>query len=287
MKEAGTTRPRFTAFASTDCHTCLSGNRKCERQRPYCSTCLERGVKCGGYVTPLSWHESRAYSGRESSRRHQQWRNRRSDSTTERAGTFHLVQRGSQKSKKSCPLIFPQTEDHVEQHSVSPEVTHSVIESEASLTDTAYVDSLLDNLVSETYPESDTDHDPTPSLPITSSIVHAHPPWTGRETENDEITDYEKALPRVLHSTAAAANHPDPEVLTPGNLLLGSDIALSFEWSNMEWEDTQSMLDSAFSTFPLAPSFGWRQQHEMALRYCKHLFPSIDHVDLEYHRQTD
>ena len=55
------TRPRLVAFASTDCHTCLSRKRNCPRQRPYCSTCLDRGIKCGGYATALSWHESRAY----------------------------------------------------------------------------------------------------------------------------------------------------------------------------------------------------------------------------------
>lgn len=62
MREAGATRPRLVAFAPTGCHTCLSGNRKCQKQRPYCSTCLDRGIKCGGYATALSWHESRTYS---------------------------------------------------------------------------------------------------------------------------------------------------------------------------------------------------------------------------------
>jgi hypothetical protein len=61
MKEAGATRPRLVAFASTDCHTCLSRKRNCQRQRPYCSTWLDRGIKCGGYATALSWHESRTY----------------------------------------------------------------------------------------------------------------------------------------------------------------------------------------------------------------------------------
>jgi hypothetical protein len=59
--EAGATRPRLVACASTDCHTCLSAKRNCQRQRPYCSTCLDRGIKCGGYATALSWHESRTY----------------------------------------------------------------------------------------------------------------------------------------------------------------------------------------------------------------------------------
>ncbi|RFU34827.1 hypothetical protein B7463_g1544, partial [Scytalidium lignicola] len=62
MKEAGATRPRLVAFASADCHTCLSGERKCQRQRPYCSTCLDNGIKCGGYVTALSWHQSRNHN---------------------------------------------------------------------------------------------------------------------------------------------------------------------------------------------------------------------------------
>ncbi|KAK5042119.1 hypothetical protein LTR13_001925 [Exophiala sideris] len=282
MKEAGTTRPRFTAFAPTDCHTCLSGNRKCERQRPYCSTCLERGVKCGGYATTLSWHSSRAYSGRTPSRNHQQRPSRRSpfqtqqcgrgglaNSITESAGTFRLIETRSRGSNKSSPVTSPSSKDNNEEHSLSPDVINTVTESEVQLPDTTNIDSLLDDFAAETYPENDPGHELIPSSTIAGPSIHPLPPWPGAETENDELADYEVALQTAIPSTQAAAHQLDSALFTPSNLLLGSDLVLSFDWSNMESEDTQEMLDSAFSTFPLAPYPGaaWRLQHEMALKY--------------------
>ncbi|KAI1614983.1 fungal-specific transcription factor domain-containing protein [Exophiala viscosa] len=282
MKEAGTTRPRFTAFAPTDCHTCLSGNRKCERQRPYCSTCLERGVKCGGYATTLSWHSSRAYSGRTSSRGHQQRPNRRSpfqdqqcgrggptNLITETAGTFRLAETRSRGSKKTSPVTPSQTEDNLDQHSESPEGTIAVIEDEGRLVDTTNIDSFLDDFAPETYPENAQGHDVVPGLGVTSPSIQHLVPWTGGEAQNNEVIDYEDVLPTAIPSTTVAVGHLDSATLSPSNLLSGSDIVLSFDWSNMEPEDTQEMLDSAFSTFPLAPYPGaaWRQQHEMALKY--------------------
>lgn len=278
MKEAATTRPHFTAFALTDCHTCLSGNRKCGRQRPYCSPCLERGLKCGGYVTPLSWHESRAYSGKASRRRHQQRHDRRlflqsqqyrshvglGSSNAGSAGTSHNVESRSRKSRSPAPLISPPSDYHAAQSSISPEVRHPVIES-----DTTNTPSLLDVFQSGANPEDNPDHESIPTHRITSPSVHSTQSWTGPDTENDEINDYEEALPTVVQSTAVAASHPYSTALTYNNSVLGSDFALPFEWSNMESESTQAMLDSVFSTFPLTPFLGWRQQHEMALKYCK------------------
>lgn len=54
------------AFAGTDCHTCVSTRRKCDRRRPQCTTCLDLGLKCGGFVTPLSWDDSRILLGKPS-----------------------------------------------------------------------------------------------------------------------------------------------------------------------------------------------------------------------------
>ena len=56
------------AFARTDCHTCVSTRRKCDRRRPQCTTCLDLGLKCGGFVTPLSWDDSRILLGKPSQR---------------------------------------------------------------------------------------------------------------------------------------------------------------------------------------------------------------------------
>lgn len=54
------------AFARTDCHTCVSTHRKCDRRRPQCTTCLDLGLKCGGFATPLSWDDSRIFLGKPS-----------------------------------------------------------------------------------------------------------------------------------------------------------------------------------------------------------------------------
>lgn len=54
------------AFARTDCHTCVSSRRKCDRRRPQCTTCLDQGLKCGGFATPLSWDDSRIFLGKPS-----------------------------------------------------------------------------------------------------------------------------------------------------------------------------------------------------------------------------
>lgn len=78
--DAGASRPRRVAFAPSDCHTCLSATRKCQRERPYCSTCLSRGIRCGGYATELSWHSSRTFTSR--GRRPSQQRTSRASTST-------------------------------------------------------------------------------------------------------------------------------------------------------------------------------------------------------------
>lgn len=61
---AQTRKSNSLAFARTDCHTCTADGVQCDRQRPQCNTCLNRGRKCGGFATPLSWDERRTYQGR-------------------------------------------------------------------------------------------------------------------------------------------------------------------------------------------------------------------------------
>lgn len=41
--------------AACDCFTCIGQNIRCDRKRPYCSPCLERGKDCAGYKTTLTW----------------------------------------------------------------------------------------------------------------------------------------------------------------------------------------------------------------------------------------
>ncbi|KAI9680184.1 MAG: hypothetical protein M1829_001421 [Trizodia sp. TS-e1964] len=41
--------------AADDCFACRKRGQKCDRRRPYCSQCLERGKECSGYKTQLTW----------------------------------------------------------------------------------------------------------------------------------------------------------------------------------------------------------------------------------------
>lgn len=41
--------------AESDCHTCQSSKRHCDRQRPRCSVCVTSGNNCGGYVQAWNW----------------------------------------------------------------------------------------------------------------------------------------------------------------------------------------------------------------------------------------
>lgn len=52
-------RTNSLAFARSDCHTCASLSDKCDRRRPKCSACIDRGRCCGGFATPLSWDSKR------------------------------------------------------------------------------------------------------------------------------------------------------------------------------------------------------------------------------------
>lgn len=54
-------RTNSLAFASVDCHTCSIRGNKCDRRRPQCSPCLSKGIKCAGFVTPLTWDHRRMW----------------------------------------------------------------------------------------------------------------------------------------------------------------------------------------------------------------------------------
>lgn len=41
--------------AADDCFTCSNAGLNCDRRRPYCSQCLDRGRDCAGYKTTLTW----------------------------------------------------------------------------------------------------------------------------------------------------------------------------------------------------------------------------------------
>lgn len=48
-------RTNSLGSAKTDCHTCSSLKKPCDRQRPQCGTCRHEQRKCGGYVLDLVW----------------------------------------------------------------------------------------------------------------------------------------------------------------------------------------------------------------------------------------
>ncbi|KIW29496.1 uncharacterized protein PV07_05309 [Cladophialophora immunda] len=48
-------RTNSLGWAKSDCHTCSSLGRSCDRRRPRCSACLADGVICAGYVQQLNW----------------------------------------------------------------------------------------------------------------------------------------------------------------------------------------------------------------------------------------
>lgn len=50
FKSQTTHRTNSLGWAKSDCHTCQSTSRLCDRRRPRCDTCTAQGIICGGYV---------------------------------------------------------------------------------------------------------------------------------------------------------------------------------------------------------------------------------------------
>ena len=44
-----------TTGAADDCFACQDRHTSCDRRRPYCTQCLDRGKDCSGYKTTLTW----------------------------------------------------------------------------------------------------------------------------------------------------------------------------------------------------------------------------------------
>lgn len=80
-------------WAITDCHNCQADGRDCDRQRPRCRVCINRGIHCGGYVQQLRWHVGVASRGKL---------NRRSLPTIK----SDLVSSKKQDQGQSSDLIF-------------------------------------------------------------------------------------------------------------------------------------------------------------------------------------
>jgi hypothetical protein len=59
-------KPNPQSVSSTDCHTCKSQGRRCDRQRPQCATCTSHVEKCGGFETPLQWDRGSKSSSTQS-----------------------------------------------------------------------------------------------------------------------------------------------------------------------------------------------------------------------------
>ena len=56
-------RTNSLGWAKSDCHTCASLHRHCDRQRPRCSPCLTEGATCAGYVQELNWDRGSQRAG--------------------------------------------------------------------------------------------------------------------------------------------------------------------------------------------------------------------------------
>jgi hypothetical protein len=59
FKPSATHRTNSLGWAKSDCHTCQSNSRSCDRRRPRCQPCTDRGIICGGYIQQLQWQDSR------------------------------------------------------------------------------------------------------------------------------------------------------------------------------------------------------------------------------------
>lgn len=55
FKPPTTHRTNSLGWAKSDCHSCQSSSRTCDRRRPRCNSCTSQGVICGGYVQRLQW----------------------------------------------------------------------------------------------------------------------------------------------------------------------------------------------------------------------------------------
>ncbi|KAJ9139114.1 hypothetical protein NKR23_g8009 [Pleurostoma richardsiae] len=57
-------RTNSLGWADSDCHTCRAQNRRCDRRRPMCDTCMDAGVRCHGFKLKLDWQPGIASRGK-------------------------------------------------------------------------------------------------------------------------------------------------------------------------------------------------------------------------------
>ena len=115
-------RTNSLAFSQTDCHSCTSAGRACDRRRPQCSTCLGLGVKCGGFVTPLSWDNNRIWLGQPSQKkRHIYDSNRGNQSPKASPRAFRFVDASSRRKRRRRVSPVSSPEEEICRASESPE----------------------------------------------------------------------------------------------------------------------------------------------------------------------
>ncbi|KFY08400.1 hypothetical protein V492_06265 [Pseudogymnoascus sp. VKM F-4246] len=118
-------RTNSLAFAQTDCHSCASAGRQCDRRRPQCSTCLGLGVKCGGFATPLSWDNNRIWLGQPSQKTRYIYDSKKGNASPKASKAspraFRFVDASSRRKRrrKVSPVSSP--DDEVCNASESPE----------------------------------------------------------------------------------------------------------------------------------------------------------------------
>ncbi|KAL5350691.1 hypothetical protein ACLOAV_004260 [Pseudogymnoascus australis] len=126
-------RTNSLAFSQTDCHSCLSAGRACDRRRPQCSTCLGLGVKCGGFVTPLSWDNNRIWLGQPSQKARYIYDGNRGNETPKASPrAFRFVDASSRRKRRRrvSPVSSPEEEicrasDSPEEVGIDPYLAHS------------------------------------------------------------------------------------------------------------------------------------------------------------------
>jgi hypothetical protein len=270
MTKTGATRPRFAASAPTDCHTCLSRQRQCDKQRPYCSTCLDEGLNCGGYATSLLWHRCRDYSGTQSRRHGQHSASPRGAEDLDKpqtrsppvaTRTFRFVELRNRRTRQPRKVTSaqPKTPHGVQEFGPS-EATSLGIDLDTGFSPTMDIDSFLDNLQPEIHLGDERCEVSDQTVP-TSDTGQT---WPALEKESCPVSD------RMINPDAVTLGitsaQPASPALSPRSMTFALDDGLTFEWPDLGvCNDRRHTPDTfSFSTYVSAD-----QQQEILLKYCE------------------
>ncbi|KIW69286.1 hypothetical protein PV04_05168 [Phialophora macrospora] len=267
MTKTGATRPRFAAFAPTDCHTCLSRQRQCDKQRPYCSTCLDEGLKCGGYATSLLWHQCRAYSGKQS-----RWHGQHSASPRPAVDlhkpqarsppvatrTFRFVERRNRRARQPRKDTSTQPTTPINPQELEPlEVASLSIDQDTGFSATIDIDSFLDNFQPEIHLRDERGEGSDPSVPASETGQT----WSALENESCPVSNH--IIDPDAVSFGITSVQPASPGLSPCSMTFGPDGFLTFKWPDLGCNDRQDPPDS----LSVATDMSANQQQEILLKH--------------------